>query len=96
VGVGGGSGGGARGVGDSAGGAAGNGTAPWRSRRWWSVELHAQAAARTLRAVVAPEAPLRAALLRRGAAGRGGSPGEAARLAAGAAIGAKVLPAEGD
>jgi hypothetical protein len=43
------------------------------------VELHAQAAARTLRAVVAPEAPLRAALLRRGAAGRGGSPGEAAR-----------------
>jgi hypothetical protein len=43
------------------------------------VELHAQAAARTLRAVVAPEAPLRAALLLRGAAGRGGSPGEAAR-----------------
>jgi hypothetical protein len=43
------------------------------------VELHAQAAARTLRAVVAPEAPLRAALLRRGAAGRCGSPGEAAR-----------------
>jgi hypothetical protein len=43
------------------------------------VELHAQAAARTLWAVVAPEAPLRAALLRRGAAGRGGSPGEAAR-----------------
>ncbi len=50
----------------------------WRSR-WWSVELHAQAAARTLRAVVAPEAPLRAALLRRGAAGRCGSQGEAAR-----------------
>jgi hypothetical protein len=40
--------------------------------------MHAQAAARTLRAVVAPEAPLRAALLRRGAAGRCGSPGEAA------------------
>ena len=59
--------------------AAGNGTTPWRSRRWWSVELHAQAAARTLQAVVAPEAPLRAALLRRGAAGRGCSPGEAAR-----------------
>jgi hypothetical protein len=78
VGVGGGSGGGACGVGDSAGGAAGNSTAPWRSR-WWSVELHAQAAARTLRAVVAPEAPMRAALLRRGAAGRCGSQGEAAR-----------------
>ena len=93
MGVGGGNGGGARGVGDSA---AGNGTAPWRSRRWWSAELHAQAAARTLRAVVAPEAPLRVALLQRGAAGRGGSPGEAARLAAGAAIGAKVLPAEED
>ncbi len=43
------------------------------------MELHAQAAERTLRAVVAPEAPLRAALLRRGAAGRCGSPGEAAR-----------------
>ncbi len=43
------------------------------------MELHAQAAARTLRAVVASEAPLRAALLRRGAAGRGGSPAEAAR-----------------
>jgi hypothetical protein len=43
------------------------------------VELHAQAAAGTLRAVVGPEAPLRAALLRRGAAGRGCSPGEAAR-----------------
>ncbi len=42
------------------------------------MELHAQAAARTLRAAVAPEAPLRAALLRRGAAGRGRSPGEAA------------------
>ncbi len=36
------------------------------------MELHAQAAARTLQAVVAPEA--RAALLRRGAAGRCGSP----------------------
>ncbi len=78
MGVGGGSGGGARGVGDSAG-AAGNGMAQWRSRRGWSMELHAQAAAGTLRAVVAPEAPLRAALLRRGAAGRCGSPGEAAR-----------------
>ncbi len=43
------------------------------------MELHAQAAAGTLRAVVVPEAPLGAALLRRGAAGRGGSPGEAAR-----------------
>jgi hypothetical protein len=70
---------GERWVGDSAGGAAGNDTAPWRSRRWWSVELHAQAAAGTLRAVVASEAPLRAVLLRRGAAGRCGSPGEAAR-----------------
>jgi hypothetical protein len=79
VGVGGGSGDGARWVGDSAGGAARNCTAQWRSRRWWSMELHAQAAARTLRVVVAPEAPLRAALLRRGGAGHGGSPGEAAR-----------------
>ena len=71
------------------------------------MELHAQAAERTLRAVVAPEAP--AAKGRGGAQRlrpreRGGSGAEARAggkvadtvraLAAGAAIGAKVLTAE--
>ncbi len=52
------------------------------------MELHAQAAACTLWAVVAPVAPLRAALLRRVAEGCGGCvPGSAAAVARRRALG---------